>query len=260
MDKKRILIVEDEKKIARFLELELNYEGYEVEIAYDGRNGFEKSKDYTIDLIILDLMLPGLSGIEICRRIRHTSEVPIIMLTAKDDVSDKVTGLDVGADDYMTKPFAIEELLARIRVLLKRKLRMDNNIVNINNSNILKHNDLILFKDNYRVEYSGIEIELTKREFELLEYLMINKNIVLSREKILENVWGYDYFGETNLIDVYIRYLRGKIDQKYNIDLIKTLITVPTKSNYIKQLLNIRKNSRKYFGEEFEPLPDNIFN
>lgn len=223
MDKKRILIIEDEKKIARFLELELNYEGYEVEIANDGRIGFEKAQDDNIDLIILDLMLPGLSGIEICRRIRHNSEVPIIMLTAKDDVSDKVTGLDVGADDYMTKPFAIEELLARIRVLLKRKLRNENIESNSNNINTIKLNDLVLFKDNYRVEYAGTEIELTKKEFELLEYLMINKNIVLSREKILEKVWGYDYFGETNLIDVYIRYLRGKIDQKYNIDLIKTI-------------------------------------
>src|SRR5665647_1392249 len=176
MGKNKILIIEDEKKIARFLELELNYEGYEVEIANDGRSGFEKAQDTTIDLIILDLMLPGLSGIEICRRIRHNSEVPIIMLTAKDDVSDKVTGLDVGADDYMTKPFAIEELLARIRVLLKRKLRIENNESSNNNLNIIKLNDLVLFKDNYRVEYNGIEIELTKKEFELLEYLMINKN------------------------------------------------------------------------------------
>jgi DNA-binding response OmpR family regulator len=145
------------------------------------------------------------------------------MLTAKDDVSDKVTGLDVGADDYMTKPFAIEELLARIRVLLKRKIRNDLNEVINENKDILKHERLKLYKDNYRVEYGDDEIELTKKEFQLLEYLMINKNIVLSREKILENVWGYDYFGETNLIDVYIRYLRGKIDQKYDVDIIKTV-------------------------------------
>jgi DNA-binding response OmpR family regulator len=220
MDKRKILIIEDEKKIARFLELELTYEGYDVEIANDGRLGLEKANSSDVDLIVLDLMLPGLSGIEICRRLRTTSDVPIIMLTAKDDVSDKVTGLDVGADDYMTKPFAIEELLARIRVLLKRKVRMDDDT---KNSNALIHNKLVLYKDNYRVEYDGKEVELTKKEFELLEYLMINKNIVLSREKILENVWGYDYFGETNLIDVYIRYLRAKIDQKYEIDLIKTV-------------------------------------
>ncbi|HAE41474.1 MAG TPA: DNA-binding response regulator [Clostridiales bacterium] len=223
MEKKKILIIEDEKKIARFLELELDYEGYEVEIAYDGREGLDKAMNQTADLIVLDLMLPGLSGIEICRRIRHSSDVPIIMLTAKDDVSDKVTGLDVGADDYMTKPFAIEELLARIRVLLKRKNREDMNNSENNNKNVLTYGKLKLFKDNYRVEYNDELVDLTKKEFELLEYLMINKNIVLSREKILENVWGYDYFGETNLIDVYIRYIRGKIDQKYDIELIKTV-------------------------------------
>lgn len=223
MDKKRILIIEDEKKIARFLELELQYEGYEVEIANDGRTGLEMAMKDEMDLIVLDLMLPGLSGIEICRRLRGTSDVPIIMLTAKDDVSDKVTGLDVGADDYMTKPFAIEELLARIRVLLKRKIRKNTNEETDENKDILIYGKLKLYKDNYRVEYGDDEIELTKKEFELLEYLMINKNIVLSREKILENVWGYDYFGETNLIDVYIRYLRGKIDQKYGVDVIKTV-------------------------------------
>ncbi len=223
MEKKKILIIEDEKKIARFLELELDYEGYEVEIAYDGREGLDKAMAQTADLIVLDLMLPGLSGIEICRRIRHSSDVPIIMLTAKDDVTDKVTGLDVGADDYMTKPFAIEELLARIRVLLKRKNREEINNIENNNKDILTYGKLKLFKDNYRVEYDEELIDLTKKEFELLEYLMFNKNIVLSREKILENVWGYDYFGETNLIDVYIRYIRGKIDQKYDIELIKTV-------------------------------------
>jgi DNA-binding response OmpR family regulator len=223
MDKKRILIIEDEKKIARFLELELQYEGYEVDIANEGRAGLELAMKDEVDLIVLDLMLPGLSGIEICRRLRNTSDVPIIMLTAKDDVSDKVTGLDVGADDYMTKPFAIEELLARIRVLLKRKIRNDSSEEIKENKDILTQEKLKLYKDNYRVEYGDDEIVLTKKEFELLEYLMINKNIVLSREKILENVWGYDYFGETNLIDVYIRYIRGKIDQKYGVDLIKTV-------------------------------------
>lgn len=217
MGKKKILIVEDEQKIARFLELELKYEGYDVDIANNGRDGFDKGKSTDIDLIILDLMLPGLSGIEVCRRLRQTSDVPIIMLTAKDDISDKVTGLDIGADDYMTKPFAVEELLARIRVLLKRK----------NNRNIdedlLKIGKLKLSKNNYKVEYDNENIELTKKEFELLEYLMRNKNIVLSREKILDNVWGYDYFGDTNIIDVYIRYIRSKIDQKYNVNLIETV-------------------------------------
>jgi len=220
MKGQKILIIEDEKKISRFLELELKYEGYEVETAYDGREGLEKGISKDIDLIILDLMLPKLSGIEVCRRLRNHTEVPVIMLTAKDDVSDKVLGLDIGADDYMTKPFAIEELLARIRVNIKKSPK--NNLEDENN-NLLKYKDLVLFKDNYRVEYKDEEIELTKKEFELLEYLMMNKNIVLSRDKILENVWGYDYFGETNLIDVYVRYLRSKIDQKYNVDIIKTV-------------------------------------
>lgn len=217
MGKKKILIVEDEQKIARFLELELKYEGYDVDIANNGREGFEKGKSSDIDLIILDLMLPGLSGIEVCRRLRQQSDVPIIMLTAKDDISDKVTGLDIGADDYMTKPFAVEELLARIRVLLKRRNAKNND------DDLLIIGKLKLSKNNYKVEYDNENIELTKKEFELLEYLMRNKNIVLSREKILDNVWGYDYFGDTNIIDVYIRYIRSKIDQKYNVNLIETV-------------------------------------
>lgn len=219
MDKKKILIVEDEQKIARFLELELKYEGYEVEIANNGRDGLEKGKMTDVDLIVLDLMLPGLSGIEVCRRLRQTSDVPIIMLTAKDDISDKVTGLDIGADDYMTKPFAVEELLARIRVLLKRRYVSREK----EESSLIQIGKLSLCKNNYKVEYDGENIELTKKEFELLEFMMINKNIVLTREKILDKVWGYDYFGDTNIIDVYIRYLRSKIDQKYNINLIETV-------------------------------------
>lgn len=219
MKGQNILIIEDEKKIARFLELELKYEGYEVDIANDGREGMEKALKGDADLIVLDLMLPKLSGIEVCRRLRQHSQVPIIMLTAKDDVSDKVLGLDIGADDYMTKPFAIEELLARIRVNIKKTQKINTD----ENEKILEYKGLKLYKDNYKVEYDKDEIELTKKEFELLEYLMLNKNIVLTRDKILENVWGYDYFGETNLIDVYVRYLRSKIDQKYKIDIIKTV-------------------------------------
>lgn len=218
-DKKKILIVEDEHKIARFLELELKYEGYDVEIADNGRDGLEKGKSKDVNLIILDLMLPGLSGIEVCRRIRQVSEVPIIMLTAKDDITDKVTGLNIGADDYMTKPFAVEELLARIRVLLKRKYVQKSG----NEAEIFEIGKLKLYKNNYRVEYENENIDLTKKEFDLLEFMIINKNIVLSREKILDKVWGYDYFGDTNIIDVYIRYLRSKIDQKYNINLIETV-------------------------------------
>lgn len=217
--KTKILIVEDEQKIARFLELELKYEGYNVDIANNGRDGLEKGKSKDVDLIVLDLMLPGLSGIEVCRRLRQTSEIPIIMLTAKDDISDKIMGLDIGADDYMTKPFAVEELLARIRVLLKRKYVTKNK----SEGNVINIEKLSLYKENYKVTYDGEIIDLTKKEFELLQFLMENKNLVLSREKILDKVWGYDYFGDTNVIDVYIRYLRSKIDQKYNINLIETV-------------------------------------
>lgn len=214
----KILIVEDEIKIARFLELELKYEGYEVSIATNGREGLEKGLKPEVDLIILDLMLPILSGIEVCRRIRQTSNVPIIMLTAKDDVSDKVMGLDMGADDYLTKPFAIEELLARMRVALKRKLAK-----NPVDDSIMSFKNLTLNKQQRQVKVNEEEVILTKKEFELLVYLLENRNIVLSRENILEKVWGFEYYGDTNIIDVYIRYLRGKIDQKYSMDMIHTV-------------------------------------
>ncbi|WP_425808123.1 response regulator transcription factor [Desulfitobacterium sp. Sab5] len=215
--KTRILVIEDEVKIARFLELELTYEGYAVEVAHDGRSGYEKAVSGNADLIILDLMLPGLSGIEVCRRVRRESDVPIIMLTAKDDVPDKVMGLDSGADDYMTKPFAIEELLARVRVVLKRKGKKAEN------GNTFQSGQLILSKDEHRVTYDGKEISLSKKEFELLSYLMENQGIVLSREKLLDHVWGFDYFGDTNVTDVYIKYLRNKIDQKYGVQFIHTI-------------------------------------
>jgi len=214
----KILIIEDEVKIARFLELELKHEGYAVELAHDGRTGYEKAVAGDVDLIILDLMLPGLSGIEICRRVRRESDVPIIMLTAKDDVSDKVMGLDSGADDYLTKPFAIEELLARIRVVLKRKSKQETE-----NHHLLQAGKLALNVDEYSVTYAGEEISLSKKEFELLKFLMENRGIVLSRDRILEHVWGYDYFGDTNVTDVYIRYLRNKIDQKYGVQFIHTI-------------------------------------
>jgi two-component system, OmpR family, response regulator ArlR len=215
----KILIIEDEIKIARFVELELKYEGYEVDVAYDGRSGCEKGLNFENDLIILDLMLPGMSGIEVCRRIRKESEIPIIMLTAKDDISDKVMGLDIGANDYMTKPFAIEELLARIRSILKRnKMKPIND-----NTSILSAGKLVLDTQKYRVAFNDEEIQMTKKEFQLLEYLMQNKDIVLTREKILEKVWGYDYLGDTNITDVYIRYLRTKIDDKYGVKYIYTV-------------------------------------
>lgn len=218
----KILIVEDEaKKIARFLELELKYEGYEVDIASNGREGLEKKGlKPDVDLIVLDLMLPILSGIEVCRRIRQSSNVPIIMLTAKDDVSDKVMGLDMGADDYLTKPFAIEELLARTRVALKREVSKK-----VTENGILTFRNLTLNKDQRQIMIDDQEVILTKKEFELLVYLLENRNIVLSRENILEKkVWGFEYYGDTNIIDVYIRYLRGKIDQKkFNMNMIHTV-------------------------------------
>ncbi|NLC68130.1 MAG: response regulator transcription factor [Clostridiaceae bacterium] len=216
--KNTILIIEDETKIARFLELELKHEGYEVEIAYDGRTGCERALKRDIALIILDLMLPGLSGIEVCRRIRRESDVPIIMLTAKDDTSDIVMGLDMGADDYVTKPFAIEELLARIRTALKRSARAQ-----ARKRDTITAGNLELSRNEYKVTYAGEEIMLSKKEFELLLYLMENKGMVLTREKILEHVWGYDFMGDTNITDVYIRYLRSKIDQRFGVQYIHTV-------------------------------------
>jgi len=214
----KILIIEDENKIARFVELELKYEGYEVEIASDGRTGLEKALHDNIDLVLLDIMLPGLSGIEVCRRIRLESSVPIIMLTAKDDVTDKVAGLDTGADDYMTKPFAIEELLARIRVALNRHSKKLQPKVDV-----LQYGDLKLNLNSHSAFYGEDEIVLTKKEYELLEYLLRNKNIAITREQLLNNVWDYEYLGDTNVVDVYVRYLRQKIDDKYGIRLINTV-------------------------------------
>lgn len=215
----RILIVEDEAKIARFLELELKHEGYEVLLAGDGRLGLEKALKDNVDLVVLDIMLPGLSGIEVCRRIRLESKVPIIMLTAKDDVTDKVAGLDMGADDYMTKPFAIEELLARIRVALNRVKNSSEAKV----GDVLQIGGITLNLASHSAFYGDEELVLTKKEYELLEYLMRNKNIALTREQLLNNVWDYEYFGDTNVVDVYIRYLRQKIDEKYGIHLISTV-------------------------------------
>jgi two-component system response regulator ArlR len=217
MAAQKILIIEDEIKIARFLELELRHEGYEVDQANDGREGLERAAGGGYDLVILDIMLPSMNGIEVLRKIRQGSDVPVIMLTAKDEVMDKVIGLDMGADDYMTKPFAIEELLARIRTALKRRL------VRNEAAKLMKFGPLSLASDKYTVTFSGEPIELTKREFDLLKYLMENKNIVLTREKLLEAVWGFDYAGDTNVVDVYIRYLRSKIDEKYGAKIIHTV-------------------------------------
>ncbi|NFR37181.1 response regulator transcription factor [Clostridium sporogenes] len=215
--KERILIVEDEVKISRFLQLELEYEGYEIEQAYDGREGLNKALNEKYDLILLDIMLPKLNGMEVCRRIRQISDIPIIMLTAKDETTDIVMGLDTGADDYITKPFAIEELLARIRVALKRKK------LEVKHSNIISIKGLELDLDKHIVSYNQQIIDLTKTEFDLLKFFMENKNIALNRDQILNKVWGFDYLGDTNVVDVYVRYLRTKIDNKYNERFIYTI-------------------------------------
>lgn len=213
----KILIIEDEVKIARFLELELTHEGYLVEQSHDGREGLDIALSGEYALIILDVMLPSLNGMEVLRRLRQSSETPVIMLTAKDNVTDIVMGLDIGANDYITKPFAIEELLARIRVALKRNKTSDHT------HNIIELGPLKIDSDQHQVSYNGEPIDLTKKEYDLLNYLAENYNIVLSREKILEKVWGYAYYGDTNAVDVYIRYLRSKIDDIYHIKLIHTV-------------------------------------
>ncbi len=215
----KILIVEDEANIARFLELELKHEGYEVEKAPDGRLGLQKALEENFDLILLDIMLPGLSGIEVCRRVRMESRVPIIMLTAKDDVTDKVAGLDMGADDYMTKPFAIEELLARIRVALNRRADAETE----KKQDRIQYGELVLNLKEHSASYGQEEINLTKKEYELLECMLKNKGVALNRERILKEVWDYDYYGDTNVVDVYIRYLRQKIDDRFGINLIHTV-------------------------------------
>ncbi len=216
---RRILIVEDEEKLARFVELELKYEGYEVDKAFNGRDGLDLAKTHPYDLILLDIMLPGLSGIEVLRRIRQFSGIPVILLTARDGVVDKVTGLDGGADDYITKPFAIEELLARIRAAL-RKSPADNRS---ESPDELSVGGLSLDPKKREVRVKDSLVYLTKKEFDLLYYLLENKDIVVNRETILEKIWGYDFLGETNAVDVYIRYLRTKIEEPFDLKIIHTV-------------------------------------
>lgn len=214
----KILLVEDEEKLARFVELELKHEGYEVDKAFDGREGLEKAEGGGYDLLLLDIMLPGLNGLEVLRRLRKAgSEMPVIMLTARDAVMDKVTGLDMGADDYVTKPFSIEELLARIRASLRKQSAQKQD------SGLLSCGGLTIDVSRHRVTRDGRDIELTGREFSLLQYFMENKTIVLTRDQLLEKVWGYEYLGETNVVDVYVRYLRGKIDDGFDQKLLQTV-------------------------------------
>lgn len=214
---KKILIIEDDAQIARFVELELEHEGYQVKKFDNGYDGINALKEDDYDLLLLDLMLPGLDGIEVCNKVREFSNLPIIMLTAKSELEDKVKGLDTGADDYLTKPFEIEELLARIRALLRRDKG------DVEAANTLKIADIEVNLDAHQVKRAGQKIELTKKEYDLLVYLIKNEGIVVSRDKLLNNVWGYNYTGETNIVDVYIRYLRSKIDEPFEEKLIQTV-------------------------------------
>ena len=214
----RILLVEDEEKLARMVELELQYEGYEVEKAFDGRAGLDRALSGEFDLVLLDIMLPALSGMEVLRRLRRESAMPVIMLTARDTVVDKVSGLDMGADDYISKPFAIEELLARIRAALRKRPARE-----AEEGQTLTAGLLSMDVDRHAVSVRGQEVELTRREFDLLRYLLEHKEKVISRETLLDNVWGFDFMGETNAVDVYIRFLRSKIDEAFGIKLIHTV-------------------------------------
>ena len=219
----KILIIEDEEKIARFVELELSHEGYETDKATNGREGLEKIESGGYDLVILDIMLPELNGIEVLRRARRTTDVPVILLTARDSVTDKVSGLDMGANDYITKPFAIEELLARIRAILrsseKAAEKAPEPAEKEEDGSILSCSGVEMNTDSHEVTYNGQPVELTNREFILLRTLMENKNVAMTREKLLCDSWGYDYYGETNIIDVYVRYIRHKTSD----DVIKTI-------------------------------------
>ena len=215
----KVLLIEDEEKLARMVELELQYEGYQVEKALDGRTGLERALSGTFDLILLDIMLPALSGMEVLRRVRRESQVPVIMLTARDTVVDKVSGLDMGADDYITKPFAIEELLARIRAALRKHPAQAVS----EERQLLRAKGLSMDPERHEVTVDGQHVELTRREFDLLRYLLENKEKVISRESLLDNVWGFDFVGETNAVDVYIRFLRSKIDERFGMKLIHTV-------------------------------------
>ena len=215
----KILIVEDEARIARFVELELTHEGYEIDKAADGRTGLDMALQGKYDLILLDVMLPGLNGLEVLRRLRNESQTPVILLTARDSVADKVGGLDMGANDYVTKPFAIEELLARIRAVL-RSSEADRPDAR---ETVLRCGELALDPARHTVFFRNEAVNLTYKEFLLLQTLMENRSIVLSRDTLLERVWGFDYMGETNVVDVYIRYLRQKLDDRYGVKIIHTV-------------------------------------
>ncbi|MBE9215698.1 response regulator transcription factor [Plectonema cf. radiosum LEGE 06105] len=215
--KAHILLVEDEVKLAKFVELELGFEGYQVSVANDGLTGLTMARESQPDLILLDWMLPGMTGLEICRRLRSTgNKVPIILLTAKDEVSDRVAGLDAGADDYVVKPFSVEELLARVRARIRRTSEESS-------ENILQFEDLKLNRSAREVYRNSRLIDLTAKEFDLLEYLLSHPRQVITRDRILEEVWGYDFMGDSNIIEVYVRYLRLKLEANQEKRLIQTV-------------------------------------
>lgn len=217
----RVLIVEDERRIARFLQMELEHEGMSTAIEDNGRRAYERIMQENYDLILLDVMLPDMDGFSICRKVRELSQVPIIMLTAKDDIEDKVQGLDIGADDYITKPFATPELLARMRVVLRRQESQRE--TREAQEEILSVKNLTMYPARHEVKVDATPVELTKKEYDLLEYLLRNKRTVLTRDQILSNVWDYDYMGDTNVVDVYIRYLRQKLDDRFQEKYIHTM-------------------------------------
>ena len=215
---KKILIVEDESSISDFVKLELEYEGYQVSIKEDGREGLKEALENDYDLIILDIMLPSMNGFEICRRLKREKNTPVIMLSAKDSVTDKVNGLQIGADDYIPKPFAIEELLARINAIFRRVDSLDNYIV--------KFKDLVINRNSRTVSRNDKEINLTNKEYELLMILIDNKDKVVTRDELLEKIWGYEYEPETNVTDVYVRYLRSKLNNENKEEYIQTIRSV----------------------------------
>ena len=202
----RILVVEDETKIARFLRQGLTFEGYQVDVAYDGREALSKLRAEPVDLVILDLMLPHIDGMEVCRRLRGFSAVPVLMLTARDAVQDRVRGLDSGADDYLVKPFALDELLARIRALLRRQRASQDE------PQTFTFIDLKANSSTRQVWRGSREIQLTAKEYDFLEFFMRHPQQVLTRDQIYEQIWGYDFGGESNIIEVYVRYLRAKLE------------------------------------------------
>lgn len=215
---KKILIIEDEINISEFIKIELEYEGYEVSVQEDGREGLNEALQKDYDLIILDVMLPSINGFEICRRLKKEKDTPIIILSAKDSVTDKVNGLQIGADDYLAKPFAIEELLARIEVVFRRQ--------NQNVPITLRHKDLSIEQFSRTVKKNGELLVLTNKEYELLVYLMLNREKVISRDELLEHIWGCNYESETNVVDVYIKHLRQKLSPTDKEEYIQTVRSV----------------------------------